>query len=83
MSVFEHISKAESRAIISAIMIMAMVVLIGMIFTIEIPAGNREMAYLVVGGFGGSFGTVIAFWFSSSKGSVDKTEIIKGRPNQP
>jgi hypothetical protein len=43
-----------------------------LIFTVELPENNKEMAYLVVGNFMGAFGTIVAFWFSSSKGSVDK-----------
>lgn len=77
MSVTEHISKAEARTVLSVVIVFVTLALLIMIFTIELPDNNKDMAYLVVGGFIGSFTTIVAFWFGSSKGSADKTELLK------
>lgn len=77
MTWFDNTSKAEERTIISLLMVIVIVALLFLMFVIELPDNNKDMAYLVVGGLMGSFTTIIAFWFGSSKGSSDKTDIIK------
>ena len=69
-----NLSKSEIRAIISVCMILGIVGLFALIFTVNLPTNNKEMAYLLVGAFSGSFTTIIAFWFGSSQGSADKQE---------
>ena len=73
MSYFDLISK-EARVILSVIMVVATLALLVMIFTVPLPDNNKEMGHMAVGAFIGSFGTIIAFWFSSSKGSADKQD---------
>jgi fluoride ion exporter CrcB/FEX len=79
MTWFNNSSKAEERTVISLVMMLIIIAILFLMFTVEIPEGNRDMAYLVVGGILGSYTTVIAFWFGSSKGSSDKTDIIKNQ----
>lgn len=76
MTWFDNTSKAEERSILSLMMMVVVMAILMGIFTVEIPDNNKDMAYLVVGGLMGSFTTIIAFWFGSSKGSSDKTDII-------
>lgn len=77
MNWFTNSSKSEERTIISLFMVILIVALLLLMFMIELPDNNKDMAYLVVGALMGSFTTIIAFWFGSSKGSSDKTDIIK------
>ena len=79
MTWFSNSSKAEERTVISLLMMIVIIAILTLMFTVELPDNNKDMAYLVVGGLMGSFTTVIAFWFGSSKGSTDKTEILKNQ----
>jgi len=79
MTWFSNSSKAEERTVISLLMMIVIIAILTLMFTVELPDNNKDMAYLVVGGLMGSFTTVIAFWFGSSKGSADKTEMLKSK----
>ena len=79
MTWFSNSSKAEERTVISLLMMIVIIAILTLMFTVELPDNNKDMAYLVVGGLMGSFTTVISFWFGSSKGSTDKTEILKNQ----
>lgn len=82
MNWFTNSSNSEERTIISLFMLIVIVALLFLMFIIELPENNKEMAYLVVGALMGSFTTIIAFWFGSSKGSSDKTDIINQNKQQ-
>jgi len=82
MTWFDNNSKSEERSILSLLIMVMMMCVIVAIFSMEIPDNNKDMAYLVVGGLMGSFTTIIAFWFGSSKGSSDKNEIINKPQNK-
>jgi hypothetical protein len=43
----------------------------------EIPEGNREIAHFMLGEVSGVALTIASFYYGSSKGSHDKTQIIK------
>lgn len=47
------------------------------IFRAALPEGNKEIAYLVIGALVAKFGDVVNYFFGSSKGSADKTEMMK------
>lgn len=42
-----------------------------------VPEGNREIAHFMMGEVAGVALTIASYYFGSSKGSHDKTEIIK------
>lgn len=46
------------------------------IFRAALPEGNKEIAYLVIGALVAKFGDVVNYFFGSSKGSADKTEML-------
>lgn len=46
------------------------------VFKIEMPAQNKDIALILLGVLGAKFGDVIAYFYGSSKGSSDKTEMI-------
>jgi hypothetical protein len=43
----------------------------------EIPEGNRDIIHILFGTIDGSVITILSFYYGSSKGSQEKTEIIK------
>jgi len=65
--------------IITVILGVIALVLLVMVFVIPLPDNNKEMGLLIAGNFMGAFLTSITFWFGSSKGSVDKQEILNNR----
>ena len=70
----EKPSKETIRGVLSVLMILMMIGLFILIFTVELPENNKEMAYLLVGAVSGSFTTIISFWYGSSQGSADKQD---------
>ena len=42
----------------------------------KIPESNEKLIYLLLGTLVGSFGTVVNYFYGSSKGSSDKTDLI-------
>ena len=67
----------------SIISLLSLAAFIVMIFVVEIPENNKELAYVAGGAFMGSIvGQVVQYYFGSSKGSYDKQqELEKLRSN--
>lgn len=64
--------KANFRIIIGTILGGIVIYMLDKLFNTEIPAGNREVIYLLVGNATGAFfGTMINFYFGDSEGRVD------------
>ena len=42
----------------------------------EVPAANRDSLMLLLGVLSAKFGTVVDYFFGSSKGSADKSEAL-------
>lgn len=51
-------------------------IVVQMAFKVSIPPENRDLIMLVVGVIIGKFGTVVDYFFGSSKGSSDKNDVI-------
>jgi len=66
--------------IFGSVLVVSILILLLVVFTTELPEGNKEVAYLVIGSLVAKFGDVIAYFYNSSKGSADKTEIISKLP---
>ena len=64
---------------LGGIIVMSILVIIGLLIFYEMPAGNREPLLLILGTLVGSFSSVVNFFYGSSKGSADKTELIAGK----
>lgn len=47
------------------------------LFGIEIPANNREPLMLIIGFLIAKAGTVVDYFFGSSKGSSEKNDLLK------
>jgi hypothetical protein len=42
----------------------------------EVPTANNDLLNLIVGALIGSFATIVSYFFGSSKGSAEKTELL-------
>ena len=49
------------------------------LLTIEMPAENQEVLYLIAGQLLGAFATAIAYWLGSSRGSAEKQRALESR----
>lgn len=58
-----------------AAMVMGMV---AALMTVDTPASNAEVIYLIAGQLIGAFATAVAYWLGSSRGSVEKQRSIEG-----
>ena len=69
----ESISKADARKVITAFSMIALIIFLVLMFTVEIPENNKDLAYVVGGAFIGScISSVFNYFFGSSQGSSDK-----------
>lgn len=57
------------------VMLLAVGIVAGL-FMLELPAGNREVALVILGTVIGWAGAVVQFHFGSSSGSSRKTDIL-------
>lgn len=81
MKFFEKIESIEPRTVMTIIMTVAVLLILFLVFTVEIPETNRDLAIATVGTFVGYFGGVVTFWFGTSKGSSDKQKELLKRQN--
>jgi len=42
----------------------------------QIPESNEKIIYMLIGALVGSFGTIVNYFYGSSKSSAEKTELI-------
>lgn len=63
--------------VLGALIVIGFFVLLGLLIFKGVPSENKEVLYLVIGALISSFTGVVQFFFGSSKGSKDKTDILK------
>lgn len=63
--------------ILAIIIVVGIFVLLGILIVREVPVANKDLLNIVVGAFISAFTLVIGYFFGSSKGSADKTELLK------
>lgn len=62
------------------LLLAAMVASLGAaLLTMEMPAENQEVLYLIAGQLLGAFATAIAYWLGSSRGSAEKQRALESR----
>ena len=69
--------KNMARNIVGFVVMAMAVAIIALLFRIEIPEGNRDIALVILGVAIGWAGNVVAFHFGSSEGSKSKSEQIE------
>jgi len=68
---------AWSAPLLSALLITGFFWMLYVVLTQPLPEGSKEVSMILLGALGASFGQVANFWLGSSKGSSDKTEMLK------
>ena len=80
--------KSETRRVfmiaLGALIVIGFFVLMVILVLYPIPDSNSDVLYLVIGALIASFSTVVNFYYGSSQGSHDKSDIMKmkERPDQ-
>ena len=62
--------------LLAAVVVFTMGWILEMVFTTGIPTVNKDMGYMIVGALITAFTQVIHFFFGSSMGSKEKTEMM-------
>lgn len=65
--------------VIAIIVIVATFWVLKQVLGVEIPAGNRDVVMMIVGVLVAKFGTIVDFFYGSSKGSADKTDAMAAK----
>lgn len=68
---------------LAALIVIIVVCLLFVVFSKELPSGNKDIALMVIGALVAKFGDVVAYFFNSSKSSQEKTDIISKLPPLP
>ncbi|MCK5605404.1 hypothetical protein KAR91_26165 [Candidatus Pacearchaeota archaeon] len=63
--------------ILAGIIVVGFFVIMGLMFKYSFPAGSKEIGLLMCGGLVSKFGDVCNYFFGSSKGSADKTALLR------
>lgn len=50
------------------------------VFSNTIPEANRDIAYILIGGYTAKWGDAVAFWYNSTFGSQNKDQVIASLP---
>lgn len=66
--------------IIGVVVIAGTLWTLGSLFNKEVPFGNKDALMMILGVLVAKFGTVVDYFFGSSKGSADKTDALAEKP---
>jgi len=70
-------AKEIYQYVLGAIIVAGILTIIGFLVWRPIPEVNNDLLYLLLGALVAKFGDVVAYFFGSSKGSADKTKLLK------
>jgi CDP-diglyceride synthetase len=65
---------------LAGLIVLVFFALIYIVFKHALPEANKEIGYMVIGALVMKFGDVVAYFFNSTKGSQEKTDIISRLP---
>jgi cytochrome c biogenesis protein CcdA len=76
--------KAKDLAmyILGAIIVLGFFGLLGMLIIKGIPQTNEQLLNIAIGTLLAAFGTVVGYFYGSSSGSKDKTELLNKKTNE-
>ena len=73
--------KSMPRHIVGIAVMLIAVGIIGLLFFVPLPDGNREVALVVLGVAIGWASSVVTFHYGSSEGSKEKSQMLATRPD--
>lgn len=68
--------KNAAMYVLAALIVLAFFGVVVLLVIKGIPPENKDMFNLLLGALIAAFTAVVQYWFGSSKGSADKTEIM-------
>jgi drug/metabolite transporter (DMT)-like permease len=74
-------AKNSFQYVLGGLIVIGFFVLLYLLIRNEVPTQNKDLLNLVVGALIGSFATVVGYFYGSSKGSAEKTEIMQQQTN--
>lgn len=72
--------KDTFQYLLAAVIMVGFFTVLIIVFTKAVPQDNKDVAYLIVGALVTIAATVVNYFFSSTKGSAEKTDIISKLP---
>lgn len=70
------VAKELYMYVLGAVIVLAIILVTGLLIIYPIPTQNHDIVLTVIGALVTAAITVITFFFGSSKGSADKTELL-------
>ena len=64
---------------LGALIVLLICALCYVVFTVSMPKENHDIGLMVIGALVGQFIQVVNYFYGSSKGSSDKTELLKNK----
>ena len=64
---------------LAIVVVVGFFVLTGTLLWVPLPDGSPEAIFMLFGALATGFGTVLQYFFGSSKSSADKTELMNGK----
>ena len=68
--------KDTFQYVLGGIIVIGFFLLLYLLIKQEIPEVNKDVLNLVIGALIGSFTTIVGYFYGSSKGSSEKTELL-------
>lgn len=68
--------KDAFQYILGAVIVTGFFILLYLLIKQEVPASNTDVLNLVIGALIGSFSTIVGYFYGSSKGSSEKTDLL-------
>ena len=66
--------------LLGALIVVGFFVILIVVFRKVMPVENKEIGLMVIGALVAKFGDVVNYFFGSSKGSADKTDLMNNNP---
>lgn len=64
---------------LAAIVVITIVGFTAVLYFVPMPPDNKDLINIALGSFLAAFGTVVGYFFGSSKSSADKNELLKSK----
>jgi len=83
-SIYIMTKEAKDRFMfaLGALVMTSFFIILGLLIFVPMPENNKDVLYLIIGALIGFAGSVVNYFYGSSKGSADKNEMIKGKQNE-
>lgn len=67
--------------ILGALIVAGFFFILWIVFSKTLPVENKDVGLMIIGALVAKFSDVVGYFFGSSKGSADKTEMMNNKSN--